>query len=245
VKIEKLIARFSVALLAVLSAEAQGTFQNLDFESANLSPVPPQAQPPTYVPISSALPGWNATIGGVAVTQVLQNDYDTGTASVDILGPNWSPIDPGIIGGNYTVFLQSGGSPQNDSIGVNTSIWQDGTVPANAQSLEFSAWNRLPSFTIFTVSFDGNDLSPVALYSGQTAAGQPYTVYGANIAPYAGETGQLEFTSVFNPGGASWTELDDIAFSTQAVPEPSPVILTGIGSLLLLLCRRWFRRTSS
>ncbi len=88
------------------------------------------------------------------------------------------------------------------------------------------------------MSFDGNTLSPVVLSSGQTAAGQPYTVYGVNIALYAGQTGQLEFTAGFNNSGPSWTELDDIMFSPTTVPEPSPLALTGIGGLLFALYRR-------
>jgi hypothetical protein len=234
-KTTKLIAILASVAIGSLLAHAQGTFQNLDFESVNLTPVPPQVWPQTFVPISSALPGWNASIGGDAVTEILQNGYDSGTASVDILGPNWTAIEPGIIDGHYTVFLQSGFSPQNNSIGVNTSIWQNGTIPANAQSLHFSAWNW-NSGSPFTVSFNGNDLSLVALYLAQTAAGQTNTVYEANIAPYAGQTGQLEFTSVFTYAGASWTEFDDITFLT--VPEPGILTMTVVGGLLFS-ARKW------
>jgi hypothetical protein len=60
-------------------------------------------------------------------------------------------------------------------------------------------------------------------------------VYGANIAPYAGQTGQLEFTATFY----NWVELDDISFSTTAIPEPSPLALTGVGGLLFALYRRF------
>jgi hypothetical protein len=134
------------------------------------------------------------------------------------------------------VFLQASIAP------YDVSLWQDGTIPANAQSLQFSAWSWLPPFTIFTVSFDGNTLSPVVLSSGQTAAGQPYTVYGANVALYAGQTGQLEFTAGFNNSGPSWTELDDISFSTNSIaPEPGILVLTSIGGLLFG-ARKWLAR---
>jgi hypothetical protein len=236
-KIEKLIVTFLVALPVVFSTKAQSTFQNLNFEEADLSPT--VGLYGGEVPISSALPGWSASIGGVAVTQVLQNNYDLGAASVDIFGPNWNSINPGIIDGNYTVFLQSGVIPPNDDIGVNTSIWQDGTLPANAQSLQFSAWNWTPASTIFTVSFDGHTLSPVVLSSGQSPAGQGYTVYGVNITPYEGQTGQLEFTSAFNNAGPSWTELDDIGFSTNTVtPEPSTLALLVMSGMAFGV-RRW------
>jgi len=67
---------------------------------------------------------------------------------------------------------------------------------------------------------------------------RPLYVYGVNIAQYAGQTGQLEFTALDNnPPGQ--IELDDINFSTQTVPEPSPLALTGVGTLAFALYRRF------
>jgi hypothetical protein len=224
-------------------AHGQGNFQNLDFESATLSPVPP-GPPPTWVSVSSAIPGWTAYLGAVQQAEVVQNDYSLGQASIDIFGPNYPTAGnlpgaiPGIIDGNYSVLLQQGGNPLGNGTLVNASIAQTGFVPLGSQSLQFKAWTT--PFTEFSVSFDGNNLSPVALGSGAN-----YTLYGVNISSYDGQTGPLEFTADFSGTGASWLGLDDIAFSTQAVPEPSPVILTGIGSLVLVLRRRWFRQTSS
>jgi len=222
---------------AALSASAQGTFQNLNFESASLSPVP-AGQVGGEVPLSSALPGWSASIGGVTVTQVFQNNLTLGQASIDILGPDWNTSNPGIIDGDYSVFLQSGASPQN-GLPANASLWQNGTVPANAISLQFSAWGDLPATAIFSVSFAGNNLVPIAIGSGQSPSGQTYTLYGVNISSYARQTGQLEFTADANPPNPSWLLLDDISFSTQAVAEPSPFVLSGIGGLLFALYRRF------
>ncbi len=224
-------AAFSAVLLAVLSSQAQGPFENLNFESATLDPIP-SGQYGGEVPIGAALPGWSASIGGVAVTQVLQNDYTLGAASIDIFGPNWNQTEPGIIGGNYTVFLQAFNTGQG-----NVSIWQTGTVPANTESLQFSAWSHFGGSASFSVSFAGDSLSPVVLSSGESPSGQPYTVYGVNIAPYAGQTGQLEFTSL--AGGPDWNEFDDITFSPTAVtPEPGTLALVVMGGLALA-ARRW------
>src|ERR1700722_4826419 len=71
-----------------VSAGAQGTFQNLDFESANLSPPPGQFG--SLVPIMNALPGWTGFLGNNQVTQVYQNNFTLGDASIDILGPGWN-----------------------------------------------------------------------------------------------------------------------------------------------------------
>jgi len=239
VKTTKLITAFPVALLAALSAQAQSAFTNLNFESATLSPVPP-GPPSTYVPVSNALPGWSVHLGNTPQTQVVQNDLFFGTASVDIFGPNYPAAepppkgDPGIIDGNFSVLLQAGADPATHALEA-ASIAQYGTVPPGSQSLEFKAW--MTSFTEFSVSFDGNNLSPVALGNGAN-----YTLYGVNISSYAGDPGTLDFSALFSGAGASWLGLDDITFSQNVVtPEPSIVTLTAIGGLLFGV-RKWFAR---
>jgi len=224
----------------VLSAQAQGTFQNFDFESANLSPTTP-GQFPNFVPIGSALPGWTGYIGTVQLTQVEYNATTLGTASIDLLGPYWGAQNQsetrfGIIDGNYTVVLQSGEYTTSD--GYNASIAQNGTIPGNAQSLQFEAAAQASALS---VSFAGNNLPLEALSTGQSPSGLFYTVYGVNIAPYANQKGQLEFTEVFNVHEPS-VELDDISFSTNSVvPEPIIVVLTAMGGLLFA-ARKWFAR---
>ncbi|MGA2749248.1 MAG: PEP-CTERM sorting domain-containing protein [Verrucomicrobiota bacterium] len=227
---EVIVLSLGVAL-ATVSARAQGTFQDLDFESATLT-----AGPPSFVPVSSALPGWTAYIGTVEQTQVQQNAYNTGQAVIDIFGPNYPaagmpPFSPGVIDGNYSVLLQAG--LLSDGITPeNVSIAQTGTVPVGSQYLEFDAWLDLPSAQ-FTVSFDGVNLSPVTLGTGPNYS----ILYGANIAPYAGQTGTLAFTAVVPSLSTSWIGLDDITFS--ATPEPSPLVLTGIGGVLFAIYRRF------
>jgi hypothetical protein len=91
-----------------------------------------------------------------------------------------------------------------------------------------------------TVSFDGSVLAPVALSSGVGEDGQPVTLFGVNISAWAGQTGELEFTA--NAGSIESTiVLDDIAFSTSAVPEPGTLVLMLIGGAGFVL-RRWRAR---
>ena len=94
-----------VAVICVVGcrALAQGTFQNLDFESASLTPGSIGS-----VPIATALPGWNGYVGTTPVSSVWQNDFSLGAASIDIVGPApaW-----GVIEGSYSVDLQAGGVP--------------------------------------------------------------------------------------------------------------------------------------
>jgi hypothetical protein len=221
------------ALLSAGTAHGQGTFENFDFEWAALYLTPvPAGQFGGEVPLSSGLPGWSASINDVPVTQVLQNNITLGGDSIDIIGPNWNSLGPGIIDGSYSVFLQANNTGQG-----NVSIWEEGTVPGTAESLQFKAWESLPS-ALFSVSFAGNNLPLVAISSGTAPSGQAYTVYGANVTPYASQNGQLEFTAE-GGNGPSWIELDDITFSPQAIPEPNPFVLTGLGGVLYALYRRF------
>jgi hypothetical protein len=95
------------------AAEAQGTFQNLDFESANLA-ASPQEIYPNFVRINSALPGWTAYVGSIQQTQVGYNAPANSTASITLTGPTWSSSDAGryvvdIIDGSYSVDSVSSG----------------------------------------------------------------------------------------------------------------------------------------
>jgi hypothetical protein len=218
----------AAGLFAVFSAQAQTAFQNLDFESANPVPIVGSQYYPYAVTPASALPGWSGSIDGVPVSLVFLNDYALGTASIDIFGPGWNSVNPGIIDGNYTVMLQAGANPQGGSAGVNASLSQNGTIPANAMSLEFEAWSMIANATL-SVSFAGNSLSPVGLSSGVSPSGQSYTLYGADISAYAGQSGQLQFTDVYSGQGLNGIELDDITFST--IPEPSTLALLFMGGM--------------
>jgi hypothetical protein len=117
---------------------------------------------------------------------------------------------------------------------VSVSISQYNTVPGGSQTLQFLA--IVAANATFSVSFNGNNLTPVALGSGVNGS----TVYGADIAPYAGETGTLEF-SAFQNGGLGGVGIDDIGFYPTAVPEPSIVALTAMGGLLFG-ARKFFAR---
>ena len=66
-------------------------------------------------------------------------------------------------------------------------------------------------------------------------AGANYTLYGANISGWAGQTAELDFTVHAYPGqfAADYLFLDSIQFSNQAVPEPGVSGLCALGAVLL------------
>ena len=144
---------------------------NLDFESAELSPIP-SGQFGGSVSITNALPGWTGSISASQVTQVLQNNLTLGLPSIDILGPNWS--FGAIIEGQYTLVLQPGGSATYSS----ASISQTGFVPSGTRSLQFKA----QTYSAFSVSLGGQALSLTPLGTGGN-----YTLYGADVSSFAGQ----------------------------------------------------------
>ena len=198
-----------LALLVSLSlcAFGQGTFRNLDFESASLPIVIP-GQSGGVVPVAVSLPGWTTYIGSSQAGGVFHNDISIGAASISIIGPQWNYSD--ILEGSYMVLLQ----PQYPTGSPVPAIAQTGTVPASAMSVRFYG------LAGFAVSFAGQTI-PIS----QLDTTPNYNIYGGDISMFANQTGELRFT-----GGGY---LDMIHFSAQAVPEPSMFGLFGFSALRL------------
>ena len=224
-KVFELLVCFAL-FYSCFSARAQGTFQNLNFENANLSPIP-SGQFGSAVSITDALPGWNGYLGTNETTGVLQNNSTLGSASIDILGPNWA--SGGIIEGQYTVLLQFGrglsGIPGDN---VYAAISQVGLVPATARSILYYSGTPSSSVAPISVLFASQQI-PVAV----VASTATFTIYGGDVSAFAGQTGALRFE------GNGF--LDAIQFSAQQIPEPGTFGLFGLGGLLLVwrfLCKR-------
>ena len=226
---KKILTVFTLLFFSACFVQAQASFVNLGFESANLTPIP-QGQFGTFVPISQALPGWMRFLGTNPVSSVLQNNYALGSPNISIFGPNWTTAQ-GIIEGQYTVLLQ-GGVGSGD-----TSLLQTGLVPIGSQSLRFKAsgGNNFP--VNFTVSLSGQQLSPLPLSSGPN-----YTLYGADISAFSGQAGELKFTALSYTIGPNNLLLDSIVFSPIPVPEPAPIALLTLAVAMLFLCTRFRRR---
>ncbi len=195
-----------IVLLSAAGATAQGTFQNLNFES----PIPPLV-PDGFdmVPITNALPHWVGYINGQQQDRVGYNVTSIGSALIAFYdaGSGYHPFE-----GDYFVSLQPS---FNGSYAA--ALAQLGTVPATAESVRFDAYGTL------SVSFAGQQIPLSALQSTPT-----YTIYGGDVSGFAGQTGWLQFQ-----GNAF---LDNIFFSNQRVPEPGVLALSGLGVLLLGWC---------
>jgi hypothetical protein len=215
---------FGLVILACgIETKGQGTFQNLDFESANPVSAGNPADP-NQVTFASAFPGWTGYLGTTQTTLALYNDSTLGLASIDLYGPG----EPDVIQGQYTAVLQPGLDPFGSGQYVSASISQSGLVPASAVSLQFKA-----SFvSTLSITLGGQNLSLTAWGSGPN-----YTDYAANIP--SSEVGQMETLNITASGMFGINTIDAFEFSTQSVPEPNPFALTGVGGLLFALYRRF------
>lgn len=191
-------------------AMAQGTFQNLDFESAAIVP----AGLP-FVQVAPALPGWMGYIGGAQVSAIL---YDTRALDAAAISVHDSSSSMQPIQGGYSVFLQ-GASPASPQ--QSAAIAQIGQVPQDARSLlfDFSTGSGLQ------VTFAGQAIPLVQVGTAPT-----YTIMGGDISAFAGLTGELRFTALASVGSGM---LDEIQFSAQGIPEPGTTVLLSLGALLV------------
>lgn len=208
----------TVTSVFVVATYGQGTFENLDFEAARVVFLPTNSPygPYPYIAISNALPGWSAffTVPGAytnRITGILLDNADPRvTGALSLLDSMGGPLD-----GSFSVSL---GQERN-------SISQSGLIPEGVHSLLFRA--AMEPDSSLQVSLGGENLSYVVLVRQSN-----YGLYGADISTFAGEPATLTFR-----GTGQWSEIDDIQFSPQIVPEPSVLALAGAAASLFL-CRR-------
>jgi len=213
----------------VFSAPAQGSFQDLDFESAIIDPPGSRA-----VYFSEAFPGWTGYIGGVQDAGAIYDDLNMSTAGFSIIDTAYQPVygygsPGGLIQGNYTAVLMSGAVGVNQS--ADATLAQTGLVPLGANSLQFKAYfDPFNSSGSFGVTLGGQTLSLTPLQAGTN-----YTLYGADIRGWQGKTAALDFTVHAYPQqfACDYLFLDSIQFSDQVLPEPGVLSLSALGAVLL------------
>lgn len=154
-----------------------------------------------------------------------------GSPGISVLGPNWNL--GGILEGSHSVLLQAGRDPINfPGLNVSAAIAQSGQIPINSQSLLVRIQGNN-----FGINFAGQIL---ATYEMSVAAN--YKVYGVDVSMFAGQTGELRFTSVSTSSQPfNNLYLDAISFSQQSVPEPNSAALIALGTLLFGVRSRLMR----
>lgn len=191
-----------------------GTFENMDFEAATVVPVPGL---PGLIVASNAVPRWEFNpmpLEGL----MFYNGVSLGGAMVTLLGPGWAQPEQ-ILEGTYSLKLNTFLFGQE----YGAFLWQTGEIPAEAKSLIFYA---APDPQL-KITFSGERLDFVKLQSRGA-----YDAFGADVARFAGQTGELRFAT------DGLAIIDSIRFSTTVIPEPSPATIAGIGIAVSLLCVR-------
>lgn len=205
-----------IALISVsLSTQAQGTFQNLDFEQARIVPDPASPLYPTAVAVTNAVPGWTVYVGAFYPYDILYDTVSLGAAAVSIHDTNDFGMQ--VLQGRYTLLLQTS-FPDGQQL---PSIGQVGLIPSDAQSIRF--------YALGTISVTANG-QPVLTMPISTEP--DYTVYGGDISAFVGQTVDLRFRCDLYSAA-----LDNIFFSTLPIPEPGVLGLSVLGGLVL-----WRRR---
>jgi hypothetical protein len=186
----------------------------------------PASQPAnTYVDPAIALPYWTVSTGKSS-TQVLYNAETIGESGVSLLGTNSTlelPLD-----GRFSALLQAGVNPGVGS--TSAYIEQTALVPAFARSILFQGFQLFGSNGTFTVTLGAQTLSLLPLQATPN-----YTLYGADVTPWAGQVEALRFTALATADGRlNNLNLDDITFSATPLPEPGTwaLLLSGLAALL-------------
>jgi hypothetical protein len=215
----------TIALIAAISgsAFAQSTgFANLNFELAHNDLHDP----------ATGLPYWR--VGGTVVPPLVgeriffsynSRALDSWAVSLhdgnNQFGLGFIPIS-----GRYSVFLQSGVASTMDfpnGFYGSASISQTATVPANANSILFSARQQ---FGQMELRMGGQSLPYYKLEDRGS-----YSIFGSDISAFAGTRSEL----MFRTPPDSTILLDDIQFSSQVIPEPTTLSLIGAGLSVMIL----------
>jgi hypothetical protein len=205
---------FAVAFVGMQAAP----FQNLNFESATLVPIPNDQYNRVY--FDSAFRGWAGYVGSVQETAVLTNSFFLCCSAVTLSGQT-----PELIEGSHSALLRAANSPYTGGP-ADTAIAQTGLIPIDAQSLLFRAQIYGAGGTV-TLGSEPLSLTPVFVTSD-------YVLYGADIRPWAGQEIELRFTALSSDDplvGGTIFLLDSIQFSTTPVPEPSTFALFGMAGI--------------
>ena len=203
------------AVFALVSSGLSQSFVNLDFEDSTIVSSNPSGY--GFNTGTADVPGWTEYYGWEDANYpggmtVVYNNQTLDAPCVALWDTNyWQPA----IEGNFSLFLYGG---DTSSFTNGASVGQTGQIPLTAKSITY--WgSRLQ------VTFNGQMLLLYAISNNAN-----YTIYGADISAYSGQTGELRFTAPFRNSGL----LDDIQFSSTPLPVLNGLIyITNAASITI------------
>jgi hypothetical protein len=218
-RIRAAVSLFGALTVAVFSAEGQA-FVNLDFEDAYVQQNDPYFG---FLDWGLAAPGWGHSSGQDTGILYYQHGHLSNSQIYWLIDSTSPALAPGALDGYYSVAFASGYAT---SINYPPGPWttafisQTGSIPGGMKSIQLLATGP------FSVSVGGVNVPMVSLGGN---------LYGGDITGFAGTTAELKIMNTAPVGYAQvLTTVDDITFSTMAVPEPSTMTLAGLGGLVFL-----------
>ncbi len=220
---------WTCALALATPAFARG-FRDLDCESAKIVPVS-GGDPYERIQFGPAFPGWSGYTGSSIEQLALYRRMFLDSSGIVILDRGlpygFQPIE-----GNFAALLEAEHGLAPPHLPADATLSQTGTVPAGTQSLLFEARLVGDSASALDVTLGGQSLSLIRVLDTPD-----YTLYGADVNAWAGETAELDFTlHAYDPYTMPTMRillLDSIRFSSQPIPEPSAFALMAMAGPLL------------
>ena len=203
---------------AVLTAQ----FQNLGFDDAITNTVVQYAPGFFHGPTSELLPGWQINLGPFINYNSLLSGLGFGT----IVSQRFSLTNFGsVVFGKFGLVLVPGYDMQT---GIYSPIvlTQTGDIPSDMKSVHFLNYG-----SPFELQVD-NALIPLTVESNVLVHGALVSSLAGDISSFAGQSVELKFTTLDTPDFGV-NSLDSISLSSEPVPEPSVLVLFGVGALLL------------
>lgn len=225
--------RICLLLLSILCVGVRctaGPFQDLNFDSANTNTVVDIGGGGFYYgPNSDLIPGWQLLRGSTLDGPIGFNLSLAGTGYTSVFSPSFVNHAPVIGSYSFGMVPEAHGGTF-----LPFSLSQSGDLPPDVKSIHFLSYGA-PLELQVNGSLLSLSYAPIASQSGWNPAIPVFDAVG-DISSFAGETVELEFTTLQSPLG--YNGLDEIYFSTIAVPEPSTLMLFSLGGLALFARRR-------
>lgn len=230
------IAAMVVGVLgfAVTGVFAQ-SFTNLGFEQATV----PDPAGGTLITWGQGAPGWSHN-------ESAEGDY-LGYAGLN-LGYSVSYALYSLTeccgsfgSGMYSLAMRSGTYFEHEPRGafVQAAVWQTGVVPQGATTVTL-----LASDAAFSLSMNGApiEMRPLGLDPSSPSYEHDLLLYSGewtgSVSAFSGQLVELRVSEI--PRYQHALIIDDIRF--LPIPEPSTAALFGVGSIIVLLARKWPKR---